>query len=364
MVLQLAQIVAEANITRLSLIGLSKNVGKTTTTRYLVETLLREERFTASELALTSMGLDGEATDMLTGLPKPRYAPQAGMLIATTANFLQQAEDEGAQVERLRELPYRTALGQVTVARMRRAGRVVIAGPTLLQDMRHMLTQMSMFGARLSLVDGAINRLGAASPTVSNACILCTGTSAGGTPAVVARRTADVLARLCLPTVEAKTLAAYQRLQPQAHLFRCCPEDEGAHAEIYAGTQEPAEEAGWLAHAMALRPHCAFILRGALNEELARELLARLSQERVAHHAAELVVGDATKIFCHSVTLERLAARALHVRVAEVVRVLALTMNPYTPEYTCTSEQLLTALDKALPEQRPAICDVVAGVQG
>src|SRR6266481_8049587 len=164
MTAQLASIVARANIGRLSLVGLSKNVGKTTTTNHLLETLLGEGLYRAQELALTSLGLDGEATDALTGLPKPRYIPQAGLLVATTADLLRQAEGEGAQIERLQQLPGRTALGPVILARILCPGRVIIAGPTLLRDLRNAMDQLQTMGARLSLVDGAINRLGTASP--------------------------------------------------------------------------------------------------------------------------------------------------------------------------------------------------------
>ena len=69
----LAQLVSEAKIHSLSLIGLSKNVGKTTTTNHLLETLVGENHYRSDELALTSLGLDGETTDALTGFPKPRY---------------------------------------------------------------------------------------------------------------------------------------------------------------------------------------------------------------------------------------------------------------------------------------------------
>src|SRR5215471_6957919 len=94
----LAQIIAHANIGRLSLIGLSKNVGKTTATNHLLETLIGGNLYSPGELALTSLGLDGEAADALTGLPKPRYVPRAGLLVATTNDLLRQAETEGAAV--------------------------------------------------------------------------------------------------------------------------------------------------------------------------------------------------------------------------------------------------------------------------
>src|SRR6266478_5800576 len=121
----LAQIVADASISRLALIGLAKNVGKTTTTNHLLAALLNEGFYGAGELALTSLGLDGEAADAMTGLPKPRYVPQAGLLVAITADLLRQAEHEGAQIERLQQLPGRTALGPVILARVLQPGRIV-----------------------------------------------------------------------------------------------------------------------------------------------------------------------------------------------------------------------------------------------
>src|SRR5579859_7299313 len=141
--LALARLVANARISRLSLVGLAKNVGKTTATNALLQALLDERLYDASELALTSLGLDGEAVDALTGLPKPRYIPLAGLLVATTGELLRQAEGEGARFERLQQLPGRTALGPVFLARVMQPGKVVIAGPTLLRDLRAALDRCS-----------------------------------------------------------------------------------------------------------------------------------------------------------------------------------------------------------------------------
>jgi len=73
-------------------------------------------------------------------------------------------------------------------------------------------------------------------------------------------------------------------------------------------------------------------------------------------------VNDSTKIFCHSAVLQRLATRGLHIRVAQPIRVLALTINPYTPEYACTPQQLFETLLKELPEEHPPILDVASGL--
>lgn len=59
--------------------------------------------------------------------------------------------------------------------------------------------------------------------------------------------------------------------------------------------------------------------------------------------------------------LQRLSARGLDIRVARPIRILALTMNPHTPEYTCSPRYLLDSLVKELPPDCPPIIDVVSG---
>lgn len=355
----LAHIVANAHIQWLSLIGLAKNVGKTTATNHLLQTLLEDRLYGASELALTSLGLDGESTDAMTGLSKPRYMPKAGLLIATTAELLRQAEGTGVRFERLQQLPGRTAIGPVVIARVEKPGRVVIAGPTLLRDLRTALAQFSAFGARLGLIDGAINRLGAAAPTITDACILCTGASVASTPELAARRTIDVLKRLM--TQQSACSDAYMKLRPHSRLLRFSPNRPEIEAAAFSGIAEPENEARWIAEQILTHEQIVYFLHGALTEELTRALLFQLPQQFTGQQI-ELVVEDATKIFCHSVTIQRLATRGLVVHVARAMRVLAITTNPYTPEYSCTPQQFLDALLHELPENSPSLIDVVSGI--
>jgi len=355
----LAQLVTEAKIHSLSLIGLSKNVGKTTTTNHLLETLIGEKYYRSDELGLTSLGLDGETTDALTGLPKPHYVPQSGLLVATTAELLVQAESEGTQVERLLQLPGRTALGPVILSRILHPGRVIIAGPTLLHDLRNTIDLLGRLGARLSIVDGAINRLGAAAPTITDACIVCTGASAAATPELVARRTADILRRIS--TQKTGHMDAYRKHISEDRLFMFNPDSDENTITHFEGNSEPLREAGWIARHIQTSQNPIFVLRGAFTEELARSLLAELPKKFSPDHEGELIVEDATRIFCHSVVLQRLYERGLDIRVANSIRILALTANPYTPEYLCSSQHLLDVLVNELANRCPPIIDVISG---
>ncbi|HKF38071.1 MAG TPA: hypothetical protein VKB35_14340, partial [Ktedonobacteraceae bacterium] len=292
------------------------------------------------------------------GLPKPRYVPQAGLLVATTADLLRQAEREGARIERLQQLPGRTALGPVFLARVLRPGRIVIAGPTLLSNLCSSLDLLPALGVRLSIIDGAINRLGAAAPGVTGACILCTGASAAATPELVARRTADLLARLTIQ--QTQWTEAWKQQDPQARLYMFTTGDKGSAIEHFSGSAGPVNEARWIVRQMQAHRQPAFALHGAFTGELSQALLAQLSTSSSYSHA-EFIVEDGTRIFCHSIVLQRLSARGLDIQVARPIRVLALTMNPSTPEYACTPQRLLDALVRELPPGHPPIIDVVSG---
>jgi hypothetical protein len=355
----LAHIVADARIQRLSLIGLAKNVGKTTATNHLLRMLLEHGLYEARELGLTSLGLDGEAVDAMTGLPKPRYVPQAGLLLATTAELLRQAESEGALFQRLQRLPGRTAIGPVVLARIEQPGRVVIAGPMLLRDLRFTLDRFSASGAKLGIIDGAINRLGAAAPTITDACILCVGASLAATPAQAARRSVEVLKRLMIQRSARSN--AYMNLQAHARLLCFGPDQAEMAAATFGRLAEPEHEARWIVEQMRDKEQVFYFLHGALTEELTRALLSQLPQQ-LTDRRAEFVVEDATKIFCHAITIQRLAARGLEVRVARPIRILAITINPFTPEYSCSSQQFLDALLRELPENYPPVIDVVSGI--
>src|SRR5665811_1520600 len=81
----LYDIIAGSGSRSLAVIGLVKNAGKTTVVNALMANC-------AHLFGLTSLGLDGERTDHLTGLAKPRIAPPAGTLVATTTPSLTRGE--------------------------------------------------------------------------------------------------------------------------------------------------------------------------------------------------------------------------------------------------------------------------------
>ncbi|NPV86099.1 MAG: hypothetical protein HPY45_08835 [Anaerolineae bacterium] len=132
--------------------GTAKNTGKTTTALHV----LQAGKEAGLRLALTSIGYDGENRDNVTGLPKPRYTLQPGMLVATGSTCLRSST---AIVRAIEETPIHTIFGQVVVGEVTYPGTVLLAGPNRSSDLQHVFDIFTSLGCNLALVDGALNRL-------------------------------------------------------------------------------------------------------------------------------------------------------------------------------------------------------------
>ena len=127
-----------------AVVGLAKNAGKTTVINHLLERI-------DGPVGLVSLGLDGEARDQLTGLPKPSVRPRAGTLVASAAGLV----DE--RTVRMR-LGFRTAVGEVVVTEPPPGEPVVVSGPARLDELDRTVEALFHEGARRVVLEGALGR--------------------------------------------------------------------------------------------------------------------------------------------------------------------------------------------------------------
>jgi hypothetical protein len=132
--------------------GTAKNTGKTTTALKVLE----QSSAAGFQNALTSIGLDGEQKDQVTGLPKPRYFLQKGAVAVTADECLGYTS---AAFEILFETPLQTSLGQVMIVRITKPGNIALAGPNRQSDLEWVLQKLQQMGIDLTIIDGALNRL-------------------------------------------------------------------------------------------------------------------------------------------------------------------------------------------------------------
>jgi len=132
----------------IGIVGNAKNAGKTTVLNAIIEAY-------KEPLILTSIGLDGEEIDQVTFLEKPQVYVRENDLIISAKDTLKQWT---AEYEVIEETDIFTAIGPVVISRITYPGKVLIAGPSLVNDMKKIINHMRHDYDFKMLVDGAFSR--------------------------------------------------------------------------------------------------------------------------------------------------------------------------------------------------------------
>lgn len=298
----------------ISVVGLAKNVGKTTA----LNALIAGARAEGLTLGLTSTGRDGEASDILTRLPKPAITAAAGTLVATAADVLRAGSARLVPVEATGEV---TCLGEVLIARCEAAGTVQLVGPDTMQGVGRAAAGLRAHGAELAFIDGAFDRVASAAPAVSAGTVLATGAALDPVQATVVGRTALAIEHFQIPPASAgvAALAAVSIARRRVAVL-----GRGGWRELDVPTALGQAEA--LAAAMPAGTE-AVAFGGALTQGVLEGLLAA----GVVRAGLELVVADATRIFCGPGTWGKLKRAGAKLTALSPIRLLAVTVNPWSP---------------------------------
>ncbi len=313
----LAELVAPAR--RLALVGLAKNTGKTETLAAMLRELAQQDR----RVGVTSVGRDGEEHDVIdTRIDKPRILLQAGSLVASTGALLRAS---GLAHERLAQTGVRTPLGEVIIARLSEAGVVEVAGPSAADDVREVSEAMLSFGAEQVLIDGAIDRRAASSPTISDGLVMATGAVLGQDIEQVVAATVGAVELVRLPRSEGAGVSLPRRL-------------------VLSG--EPEEIAA------LLREHpeaSTLTVEGALGERFLEGLLA--ARRERAGRELRIVADDPTKVFLSRRSPSWYARQGIAIAVRHTIELKAITVNPVAPQsHRFDSEQLRGLIEAAVPD--------------
>lgn len=178
-----------------SIIGMEKNCGKTVVLNYILSRLEGK----GCNVAVTSIGLDGEKKDAVTNTVKPEIILSKGVLFATAANFYI-ARNMVSEIIALGADA--TSMGEVVVSRVITKGNVMLGGVGDTPSMTRLIGQLQGLGADLVLVDGALSRKSLASPTVTEATVLCTGAALSLSIDKLVSDTKHTFNMMCLPLYE------------------------------------------------------------------------------------------------------------------------------------------------------------------
>ena len=320
----------------LSLIGLGKNVGKTTALNALVEEATRA----GVRLGLTSIGRDGELLDAISSFPKPPIGIPRGTLVATAAcegpppprgggggpeRVLALGPPEGGHgwgggheehagaFEILERTGERTALGPVVLARALRDVQWELSGPATGRGLLHIRESLFRLGAELVILDGAFDRRSSATPSLTQAAILVSGAALDPDRVKVLEHTRHMLNLFRLPA--AQLTPAETAVLERRSLARVDP--EGVRSlEPLSILGDPTQVAA--------------ATRGGSRLLVGRSLTSSLL-EALAPEGLEVVVRDATHALVSAEALRRFSVRGGKVAVGREIRLPFVVCNPYSP---------------------------------
>ena len=267
------------SVRSMSIVGMCKNAGKTTLLNWLLAHSGR-----GRVLGLTSIGRDGESTDVVTGTEKPSIFVPAGTLIATAKDMLWLGD---VTKEILVSTGIPTPLGEVIIMRARSDGYVQLAGPSITTQLKSVSQTFFDLGAEQSIIDGALGRKSLGARQVAEGIVLCTGASY----------------HMRMEKVIADTVSIYRIMNlPKAQTVPAAPE----------GTLE-----------QCLKEQGEALVTGALTDSMVLPLLRAgvLRKNR-------LVVADPSKVLLSPDTLDKMQLREVRLETAEAARTLCITVNP------------------------------------
>lgn len=271
----------------ISIIGMDKNVGKTTLLNHLIK------KFSANNtsLALTSIGLDGEDVDLVVGNPKPRIYVPKNTVIATAEGLLAHC-DITLEVEAV--TPFHTPLGRIVIIRGLSAGYVQLAGPSMVSQMAKLVESFDKVDK--IIIDGAISRKTFADPAITQSVVLCTGAAlAGDMDAVIAQ------------TRHAVNLLTLQKAPQNSDII-------------------PME--------------------GAVSEGKIKALVTSGKDLR----GKTILADDPTKILITAPTYEKLKIKGATLAVKNPVNLVAVAVNPFSPKSpSFPAEEFLEKMRNSLP---------------
>lgn len=283
-----------------SVIGMCKNAGKTT----VLNSLIKECEAKGELLGLTSIGRDGERSDLVTNTKKPEIFVREGAVIATAEGLLSEG-DVSREILAATGIP--TPMGEIVIVRARSAGFVQLGGASINSQQRKVRDMLFELGCERVFIDGAISRKTLGDPSLADGVILSSGASYDP----------DIRATVSDTAYYARIfgLEEYSGAEYSNERFTLVREGESFAA---SSLKELAPE--------LKKGVSALLMRGAVTDNSAKELVSygKLLKDAV------LVAEDASKLLLKQAEYERLLRTSKGFKVKNGTHLLAVTVNSFS----------------------------------
>jgi molybdopterin-guanine dinucleotide biosynthesis protein len=307
----LKTVLSRHNPTTIAIIGLAKNTGKTTTLNACIQTVPN-----TSMIALTSIGLDGEAIDQVTFLPKPKIHVKPGMIIATAKDTL---KDTPIEYDTLKQTTIATALGDIVIIRIKSQGNLVIAGPSTNQDLNRCVTLLKTL-SDIVLIDGAFNRKTFASIAHLDGLILATGASFHPVMEDTIKQTQAIVESFTFPKTSYDVTAV-----------------NDTTPKLYKNAKRKKHPIGYIL------PQKTLYIKGAITPSIIDNFIKHNYKNYT------LIITEATKLLIPYTYFTYLHKLRLTVEVLHPIPLLCVTINPFSPKgHNYDKNAFFTAMQDAI----------------
>lgn len=307
--------IRHGGMTTLSVMGMTKNTGKTVCLNHLLSQA--HDRNVA--VGVTSIGRDGEERDQVFSIPKPPVMVWPGCLVATARDTLLRSKVRWRQ---LGSTDIDSPMGEIVIIRSLDHGEMEIAGASRSHDQHKIIALLKQCGASLVILDGALGRSHHASPAIADGVILSTGAAIGGGIGDVLRKTRDRLGILGIPAADSTLAARVASVVERGRVGVW-----SADGACIFDEEIPTLNAAKTLLALDCQAIGTIAVSGAVGRVLWKAFTDLLSR----HAGLSVVVADGTKLFIDNtdlVTFNKNGGRLLALRG---IQIAGVTLNPFSP---------------------------------
>ncbi|HLN52341.1 MAG TPA: hypothetical protein VK212_01450 [Lentimicrobium sp.] len=315
----------------LSIVGLEKNTGKTECLNYILKRL----EGSGCQLALTSIGVDGEQTDIVTGTAKPETDLYESLIFITSEKHYRQKRLEA---EILDISSRRTALGRLVTARALSRGKVIFSGPADTLWIKELIGKMEEYKVQTTIIDGAISRLSHGSPAITESMILTTGAAVSATVSNLISHTKFVYELIGLKAYESPAILKDKLLSLNTGLYAINHHNDVIDLEIpsvFLLKENPDK---------LFRNGNTLFAGGAVTDKMLDFI--RLQKE---FKNTILIVRDFTRLFIKPDSYRAFINSGHKLKVLLNSKLIAICVNPVSPSgYVLNSAEVCAGMSEAL----------------
>jgi len=305
----------------MSIVGTSKNAGKTVAMNEVIAEAADKDII----LGLISTGRDGERRDVLTNTEKPSVYAKRGTIITTVEEALDGMTDgDNAGIEILDVTNFNTPMGKVVLGKVLEDGYVEISGPRSSETIKQACDMMRQAGAELIIVDGSLDRRASAAPLVSECTIIAAGASLSRNMDTVLQKTKHIVSLYTIPKADKEIISIAAKAVKKGETIVI---NELGDCKTVS-TQTSLMCGGLVADNMSKDTKYVVLSGSATFETLNNIVLNKGA-------GVQIIVKDATRIFLAENELFMLNKMSMDIKVLEDINIVAITVNPYSPEGYC-----------------------------